>query len=205
MLSLPLRLGVRAATAVVEETVVLGARAAGLLADLIAPRQRPSPAAAPDVSAPPDVAAVRPDVSAPPDVAAAAHVSVPPVVPASPAAAAPAVSPAHAPLPDEAPVPVPPPEPAHVSEEPELVREEADPGAEEGAGAQLRVAEPWAGYHLMNARDVIDRLVSATPEELAAVELYERSHRRRKTVVAAAERALKLAAPPGRQTPQPSP
>ena len=36
-------------------------------------------------------------------------------------------------------------EPVHVSEEPELVREEAEPGAEDGAGAQLRVAEPWNG------------------------------------------------------------
>ncbi|MGZ4296959.1 MAG: hypothetical protein ACXVE4_07330, partial [Solirubrobacteraceae bacterium] len=44
--------------------------------------------------------------------------------------------------------PVPPitGEPSHVSEEPELVAEFAEPGAEEGVGAQLRIVEPWAGY-----------------------------------------------------------
>lgn len=191
LLTLPLRLGMRLAAATVEETVVLGARAAGLLAELIAPRQ--SPDTGPDV---------------PPEASAGGDVVVPPDVPDAAGALA-----------DEVQVPVPPPEPAHVSkapahlreepahvsEEPELVREDADPGAEEGAGAQLRVAEPWTGYHLMHARDVIDRLASASPEELAAVELYERSHRRRKTVVAAAERALKLATPPGRQATQPPP
>ncbi|MGH2889474.1 MAG: hypothetical protein ACRDNJ_07585, partial [Solirubrobacteraceae bacterium] len=173
--------------------VVLGARAAGLIADLIAPRQ--SPSTAPDGPVPPDVpgaadGSVSADVPAP--AVAPEDVSRAPFVPPTPAALA-----------DEPPAPVARAEPAHVSEEPELVREDADPGAEEGAGAQLRIAEPWAGYRLMKARDVIDRLASATPAELAAIELYERSHRQRKTVVAAAERALRLAVPPGRQAAQP--
>src|SRR5690349_8210050 len=64
-------------------------------------------------------------------------------------------------------------EPVHVSEEPVLVREEAEPGAEDGAGAAVTVIEPWNGYAQMNARDVIDRARQAGPAELAAVRLYE--------------------------------
>jgi hypothetical protein len=79
-----------------------------------------------------------------------------------------------------------PDEPAHVSEEPVVVAEVADPGAEDGAGAQVRVAEPWEGYRQMKAADVIDRLAAATPEEVAVVQLYETMHRRRKTVLEAA-------------------
>jgi hypothetical protein len=89
-----------------------------------------------------------------------------------------------------------PPEPVHVSEEPELVEEFAEPGAEEGAGAQLRILEPWEGYSEMKAADVIERLASASREELAAVELYELAGRKRKSVVAAAQQALKQASPP---------
>jgi hypothetical protein len=81
-------------------------------------------------------------------------------------------------------------EPMHVSEEPVLVEDLAEPGAEEGAGAEVTIAEPWEGYRDLNARDVIARLSDATPAELAAVELYERAHRHRETVLAAAERAL---------------
>ena len=89
-------------------------------------------------------------------------------------------------------------EPVHVSEEPELVLEEAEPGAEEGAGAQLRVAEPWNGYAKMNARDVIARAQQADPAELAAVRLYESRHRSRQTVLAAVDRQLKLTSGPHR-------
>lgn len=107
--------------------------------------------------------------------------SVPPVRPAREEPAAPIVE-----------------EPVHVSEEPELVREEAEPGAEEGAGAELRVAEPWNGYARMNARDVIARAQQASPAELAAVRLYESRHRSRQTVLAAVDRQLKLASGPNR-------
>ncbi len=89
-------------------------------------------------------------------------------------------------------------EPVHVSEEPELVLEEAEPGAEDGAGAQLTVAEPWNGYARMNARDVIARAQQAGPAELAAVRLYESRHRSRQTVLAAVDRQLKLASGPNR-------
>ena len=83
-------------------------------------------------------------------------------------------------------------EPVHVSEEPELVRESAEPGAEDGAGAQLTVMEPWNGYARMNAREVIARARQAGPAELATVRLYESRHRSRQTVLAAVDRQLKL-------------
>ena len=89
-------------------------------------------------------------------------------------------------------------EPVHVSEEPELVREEAEPGAEDGAGAQLRVIEPWNGYARMNARDVIARARQASPAELATVRLYEARNRSRQTVLAAVDRQLKPAGRPHR-------
>jgi hypothetical protein len=88
------------------------------------------------------------------------------------------------------------PEAEHVSEEPELVEEVAEPGAEDGAGAQIRIAEPWDGYRTMKAADVIDRLSSVSTEVLATVELYELAGRNRKSVVAAVQRALKQASPP---------
>lgn len=84
--------------------------------------------------------------------------------------------------------------PTHVSEEPVLVSESAEPGAEEGAGARVTVLEPWTGYGRMTARDVIDRVRSASVAELAALRLYEATHRARRTVLAAADRQLKLAA-----------
>jgi hypothetical protein len=83
-------------------------------------------------------------------------------------------------------------EPVHVSEEPELVREVAEPGAEDGAGAAVTVIEPWNGYAHMNAREVIARAQQASPAELAAVRLYESRHRSRQTVLAAVDRQLKL-------------
>ncbi len=84
----------------------------------------------------------------------------------------------------------------HVSEEAELVEEVAEPGAEDGAGAELRIAEPWDGYRTMKAADIVARLSTASREELATVELYELAGRNRKSVVVAAQRALKLASPP---------
>jgi hypothetical protein len=87
-------------------------------------------------------------------------------------------------------------EAVHVSEEPELVEELAEPGAEEGAGAQLRIVAPWEGYEHMKAVDIVQRTAFATREELAAIELYELAGRNRKSVVAAARQALKRASPP---------
>ncbi|MBV9839659.1 MAG: hypothetical protein JO156_16200 [Solirubrobacterales bacterium] len=71
------------------------------------------------------------------------------------------------------------------------MREDAEPGAEDGAGAQVTVAEPWEGYDDLDAPDLIGRLEGASPAELAAVELYEGGKRRRQTVLSAVERELR--------------
>lgn len=84
-------------------------------------------------------------------------------------------------------------EPAHVSEEPELVAELSEPGAEEGAGAEVHVHEPWEGYATCNAREVIARLSAASVAELAAVQMYETGHRGRQTILAAVDREMRSA------------
>ncbi len=56
------------------------------------------------------------------------------------------------------------------------------------------MAEPWPGYREMKAADVIDRVRGgADSAELAAVELYELSHRQRQTVLDAVKRELRRA------------
>jgi hypothetical protein len=79
--------------------------------------------------------------------------------------------------------PAPAREPAHVSEEPELVAEAAERGAEEGAGAEVHVEEPWPGYRGMTAADIKSRLRSAPPAVAAAVSLYEASGKGRTSVL----------------------
>ena len=81
-------------------------------------------------------------------------------------------------------------EPAHVSEEPELVAEAAETGAEDGAGAEVAVAEPWPGYDEMTAADIEDRLVTEGPEAAAAVSLYEASRKGRASILEAASRTM---------------
>jgi hypothetical protein len=89
--------------------------------------------------------------------------------------------------------------PAHVSEEPVLIEEFAEPGAEDGAGAELHVEQPWSGYEQMNAKAVIARMADATAAELAAVQLYESGHRRRQTILTAVARELQSANGSGRR------
>ena len=81
--------------------------------------------------------------------------------------------------------------PDHVDEEPVLVAEVAEEGAAEGAGAELHVDAPWEGYDQMTAADICVRLAAATPAQAAAVELYESSGKKRRTVLDEAERALR--------------
>ena len=76
----------------------------------------------------------------------------------------------------------------------ELVAEVAEPGAEDGAGAELSVAEPWEGYATMRADEIVARLRDAPAAEAAAVELYEVTHKSRQSVLKAAERRLRDAA-----------
>jgi len=88
----------------------------------------------------------------------------------------------------------PPPERARikeVDEEPVLTAEFAEEGAEYGAGAEVHVDEPWEGYRDMKVAEVTSRLASASPTELAAVQLFESSHRKRRSVLDAAERRLR--------------
>jgi hypothetical protein len=96
--------------------------------------------------------------------------------------------------------PVPEFQPAHVSERLQFVEAFAEPGAEEGAGASVHVEEPWKGYARMRADEVIARLDDASSAGLATVTLYERSHRRRRTVLAAADRQLQHATAVARQS-----
>ena len=83
----------------------------------------------------------------------------------------------------------PPPEP--LGDDRELVKEVADPGVENGAGASLRVAPPFEGYDELRAPDVIARLRSVDTAELGETELYERTHRGRRTVLEAIAREIK--------------
>lgn len=85
-----------------------------------------------------------------------------------------------------------PPEPAHVSEEPVLVEELAEVGAEDGAGASVHFAEPWKGYGELHADEVIARAAESNAETLAAIQLYESSHKSRRSVLEAVERQLQL-------------
>jgi len=71
------------------------------------------------------------------------------------------------------------------------VAEFAEPGAEDGASAELRVEEPWEGYARQDARTIARELAGATRETLAAVELFERTHKQRRSVTQAAERRLR--------------
>jgi hypothetical protein len=74
-------------------------------------------------------------------------------------------------------------EPAHVSEEPVVVAETAERGAEEGAGAEVHVDEPWPGYRDMTAAQIRQRLRAASPAEAAAVSLYEAGGKGRSSVL----------------------
>jgi hypothetical protein len=77
-----------------------------------------------------------------------------------------------------------------VDDEPELVAEFAEPGAEDGAGAEVGIGEPWDGYSSMNAEAVTARIGEASPAELVVIELYEQAHRKRQTVLSAAKTQL---------------
>lgn len=82
-------------------------------------------------------------------------------------------------------------EPVHVSEEPELVAEVAERGAEAGAGAEVRLEEPWPGYDTMTAADIVDRLVTEDEAAAAAVSLYEAAGKGRSSVLKAASRSMR--------------
>jgi type IV secretory pathway VirB10-like protein len=63
----------------------------------------------------------------------------------------------------------------------------AGPNAE--PGPEIRVAEPWEGYDEMSAAEIARRVREAPTALAGIVELYERQHGRRATVLTAAEKA----------------
>jgi hypothetical protein len=136
--------------------------------------------------APPPQAAreapVRPASAPPARQPAAAPPPVPP----------PAASPAPGPPPSTPPAAAPPP-PAHVDRGPVVVAESADAGAEDGAGAEVNVGEPWDGYSALTAKEITAQLATASTATLAVVRLYESAHRNRRTVIAAVDRRLAAA------------
>lgn len=168
LITLPLRLTVRAASLWLRATEEVVSRTLAV-ADRVTSRDG---AATPETPAPP-----RPRTEEPPEPSAPEASSPPPASAPPPAPSAPP------PIPEE---------PAHVSEEPVLVEELAESGAEEGAGAQVRIDEPWDGYAQLSAQEVIARLDDASAEELAAINLYESANRARATVLSAVERQLEL-------------
>ena len=121
--------------------------------------------------------------SAPPDFARRTP-DAPARAPAEPVVAVPATADARPSVPDQL-------VPDHLDEEPVLVAEVAEEGAEDGAGAELHVDAPWDGYDRMTAADIRDRLTAASPAEAAAVELYESAGKSRSSVLDAAGRALR--------------
>ncbi|MDQ3719838.1 MAG: hypothetical protein M3350_03525 [Actinomycetota bacterium] len=96
-------------------------------------------------------------------------------------------APAPAPVVPAPPPPFPSQRVKEVDEEPVLVAEFAEEGAQDGAGAEVHVDEPWEGYSRMRVREVQDRLTSATTAELAAVQLFEATHRKRASVLQAVD------------------
>ncbi|HEV2775797.1 MAG TPA: hypothetical protein VGV90_09420 [Solirubrobacteraceae bacterium] len=143
----------------------------------------------------------------PPPVSGASASTTPRQAPAP--APAPARAPNREPTSPAAPVPTPAaaaepvaPEPAeaaepsedHVSREAVVVAESADAGAADGAGAQIRIGEPWEGYGKLTAKQVNARLATASPESLAVARLYETANRNRVTVLKEIDRRLAAAA-----------
>jgi hypothetical protein len=74
--------------------------------------------------------------------------------------------------------------PAHVSSEAEPV---ASFGPSDDPSPAIEVQAPWAGYDEHSAAEVVKRVRSGDEATRAVVLLYERTHRRRKSVIAAAE------------------
>jgi hypothetical protein len=173
LIMLPLRIWLRSARLITHATGEVAGRAVSLAGQTLGARQQPDRRTEQPREAP---------------ASAAQTTTTETVVSARPSRREPPVPTAQVPV-----IPEPVPEPVHVSEEPELVRESAEPGAEDGAGAALTVIEPWSGYQRMNAREIIARAKRSGRAELAAVRLYEARHRARQTVLAAVDRQLKLA------------
>jgi len=75
---------------------------------------------------------------------------------------------------------------AHVSRGAEPV---ASFGPGDDPGSVVEVQAPWAGYDEHSAAEVVKRVRAGDEATRAVVLLYERGHKRRKSVIAAAESA----------------
>ena len=71
-----------------------------------------------------------------------------------------------------------------MSEEAEQV---ASFGPSDDPGSTIEVHAPWPGYDEHSAAEVVKRVRSGDEATRAVVLLYERSHKARKSVIAAAE------------------
>ena len=79
----------------------------------------------------------------------------------------------------------------HVETEVELVAESADLEATEPPGPTIHVDEPWEGYRRMKVAEITAQLEGQPAEVLAAVELYEMTHRQRRGVLDAVRSATR--------------
>jgi hypothetical protein len=83
-----------------------------------------------------------------------------------------------------APAPEPAPAPEHVSSDPEPV---ASFGPADEPGPLLEVEPPWPDYDQHPASEVVKRVRQGDEATRAVVLLYERTHKGRQSVIAAAE------------------
>jgi hypothetical protein len=182
LISLPLRatgLAARLWWRSAERTLGLASDAASYVAGLVAPSQSSDHLAPPRADAP--TPSEQPVPASSPVASASPTSATDPLPPAEPVG-----------LRVKEPQPVSPAEePTHVSREAELVEEFAEPGAEDGAGPEIHIREPWDGYGRMNTREVTARLHDASAAELAAVQLYESSTRGRQTILSAVARQMR--------------
>ena len=81
--------------------------------------------------------------------------------------------------------PQPPAPPEHVETEVDLVAEASD----WGPGPEIHVDEPWEGYRRMKVDEIVAHLEGQSAEVLAAIELYETTHRHRGAVLNAVRSA----------------
>lgn len=79
----------------------------------------------------------------------------------------------------------------HVEAEVELVAESADVEATEPPGPTIHIDEPWEGYRRMKVAEITAQLEGQPTEVLAAVELYEQTHRKRRGVLDAVRSATR--------------
>ena len=169
----PLRLPLSAAAAVSEGLLELALAAVRGLRSVIDEPFAAEPA--PPRPAPPRPAPPRRPTAAP----------VPPrpptAAPASPSTAPPAPPPVAPPVPDEV---------KTIDDAPVPVAEFGEEGAEEPAGAEVHVDQPWDGYDAMTVAQVRARLKDADQAALAAVVLYEELGKGRRSVISDAEKRL---------------